>query len=383
MEAIGQLTGGIAHDFNNMLQVIAGGLELIELRVAQGRLGELQRYFESTRRSLDSAASLTRRLMGFARREALRPRPIEPDALARGMRELLGRTLGPEITLEMPPAGGDWRALGDPHQLEAALLNLAINARDAMPEGGTLTITTADRHIAAAELQGPDDPDPGDYVEFAVADTGVGMTPEVMARVFEPFFTTKPVGAGTGLGLSQLYGFVRQSRGFARIESAPGRGTTVRLYLPRCLAADLEPSVEESIVPAIERPPAGGRDKRVLVVEDEDDVRALIVDALRALGYLVQEAADGTVALGMLRSPIRYELLVTDVGLPGMNGRQLADAARESRPNLPVLLMTGYAGTALDRMRVGEDMRILRKPFGLTKLTETVAELLREGVAAG
>jgi len=383
MEAIGQLTGGIAHDFNNMLQVIAGGLDLIERRASQERFDDLPRYFASTTRALDSSASLTRRLMAFARREALQPRAIEPDVLMRGMEELLARTLGPEIRLEMRGRRGGWRALSDPHQLETALLNLAINARDAMPAGGTLTITTADRQMTTDDLHGTDDPEPGDYVEIAVTDTGTGMAPEIMSHVFEPFFTTKPVGYGTGLGLSQLYGFIRQSHGFVRLESALGQGTTVRLYLPRY--AGMEAAASDPIaVPAASAGHAtlSPSDSRVLVVEDEEDVRAFVVDALRGLGCRVQEATDGVAAMRVLESSTRFDLLVTDVGLPGVNGRQLADAARDLRPGMKVLLITGYAGTALERIEIAHDMRVIRKPFGLDKLTDTVGGMLREPAPA-
>jgi CheY-like chemotaxis protein len=321
--------------------------------------------------------------MAFARREALQPRAIEPDVLMRGMEELLARTLGPEIRLEMRGRRGGWRALSDPHQLETALLNLAINARDAMPAGGTLTITTADRQMTADDLHGTDDPEPGDYVEIAVTDTGTGMAPEIMSHVFEPFFTTKPVGYGTGLGLSQLYGFIRQSHGFVRLESALGQGTTVRLYLPRY--AGMEAAASDPIaVPAASAGHAtlSPSDSRVLVVEDEEDVRAFVVDALRGLGCRVQEATDGVAAMRVLESSTRFDLLVTDVGLPGVNGRQLADAARDLRPGMKVLLITGYAGTALERIEIAHDMRVIRKPFGLDKLTDTVGVMLREPAPA-
>jgi PAS domain S-box-containing protein len=378
MEAVGQLTGGIAHDFNNMLQAIGGGLELIERRVGQGRIADLPRYFASTHQAIDNAASLTQRLMAFSRRQPLQPRAVEPDTLVRGMEELIRRTVGPAIRVEVRLHDGVWSAQSDPNQLESALLNLAINARDAMPDGGTLTIATADRRMSAADLAHGDEGEPGDYVELAVSDTGVGMEADVMARVFEPFFTTKPIGAGTGLGLSQLYGFVRQSGGFVRMESAPGKGTTVRLYLPR---RD-EP---EGALPEVESAPAAARDEReatpisgatVLVVEDEQDVRALVVDALHEMGCVVLQAENGGAAMQVLHSGERVDLLVTDVGLPGQNGRQLAEAARADRPALPVILMTGYAGTALDRLPLAHDMELIRKPFGLDTFTDTVSAML-------
>jgi CheY-like chemotaxis protein len=261
--------------------------------------------------------------------------------------------------------------------LESALLNLAINARDAMPEGGTLTIATADRRMTDAELQDQDEAEAGDYVEIAVSDTGVGMTPEVMARVFEPFFTTKPIGAGTGLGLSQLYGFVRQSRGFVRLQSAPGQGTVVRLFLPRHDGpAAVAPTAGAAPAPPDVRRAMPTSGATVLVVEDEQDVRALVVDALHELGCVVLQAENGGAAMQVLRSVDRVDLLVTDVGLPGQNGRQLADAARVERPELPVILMTGYAGTVLDRLPLSRDMRLIRKPFGLDTLTDVVSAML-------
>jgi PAS domain S-box-containing protein len=376
MEAVGQLTGGIAHDFNNMLQAIAGGLELIERRIAQGRVQEVGRYFGATRQALDSAASLTGRLLAFARRESLQPRAIEPDTLVRGIEELLRRTIGPEIRLELRLRDGKWPAMSDPNQLENALVNLAINARDAMPGGGTLVIATADRRMAAHDLTDADEAEPGDYVELSVSDTGTGMSPDVLARAFEPFFTTKPLGHGTGLGLSQLYGFVRQSRGFVRLESAPGRGTTVRLFLPRHLGADDLAPPTRSAPPVPSRRAATPAGATVLVVEDEEGVRSLVVDALQELGCVVLEAEDGPSGLRILQSAAEFDMLVTDVGLPGLNGRQLAEAARAGRPDMPVLLMTGYAGTALDRMQVADDMQIIRKPFALETLTSTVAGML-------
>ncbi len=377
MEAVGQLTGGIAHDFNNMLQAIGGGLELIERRVAQGRINELPRYFLSTHQAIDSAASLTRRLMAFSRRQPLQPRAVEPDTLVQGMVELFRRTVGPAIRLELRLHDGVWRAVSDPNQLESALLNLAINARDAMPDGGSLTIATADRRMTREDLEDQEESEPGDYVEISVSDTGIGMSAEVMSRAFEPFFTTKPIGAGTGLGLSQLYGFVRQSRGFVRLESAPDKGTTVRLYLPRHDEPEgSEPEVEVALAAADEREATPILGATVLVVEDEQDVRALVVDALHELGCVVLQAENGGSALQVLQSVDRVDLLVTDVGLPGLNGRQLADAARAGRPELPVLLMTGYAGTALDRLPLQHDMELIRKPFGLDTLTAAVSAML-------
>jgi signal transduction histidine kinase/CheY-like chemotaxis protein len=374
MEAVGQLTGGIAHDFNNMLQGIAGGLDLMERRIAQGRPHEAAKYVAAARQSVVRAAALTHRMLAFARRQALKPRPVEPDTLVRGLVDLIERTVGPGVTLALRLHDGVWTALCDANQLESALLNLAINARDAMPDGGTLTIATADRHVGPAELTAADDAAPGDYVELAVTDTGTGMTPEVMARAFEPFFTTKAIGQGSGLGLSMIYGFARQSGGFVRLESAPGQGATLRLYLPRSAAPAPQPAVEAIAAPVAPSPPTRGA--QVLVVEDEPTVRGLIVATLRDAGCDVTEAGDGPAGLAMARAAARIDLLITDVGLPGLNGRQLAEAVRASRPDLPVLLITGYAGKALEDMTLPPGMEVIVKPFGLDVLTAQVGAML-------
>jgi PAS domain S-box-containing protein len=383
MEVVGQLTGGIAHDFNNMLQSISGGLDLLEQSIAEGRPERAPRFINLARKALDRAASLTHRMLAFARRQALQPRPVEPDKLVRGMEELIRHTMGPEVAVEMRLSDGVWSVLCDPNQLESALLNLSINARDAMPEGGTITITTADRCVTQAELSDQPDVQPGQYVEIAVTDTGTGMTQDVMARVFEPFFTTKPTGLGTGLGLSQVFGFVHQSGGFVRLESELGRGTTVRLHLPRHQTPKIDTgesrgesqggsatfvSADPNGVPAI-----GGT---VLVVEDEADARAMVADVLRDLGCEVIEAADGNAGLRIVQSNGPLDLLITDVGLPGLNGRQLADAARETRPTLPVLLVTGYAGRALDDAELEPGMEVLRKPFTFNVLVARVRAIL-------
>ncbi len=376
MEAVGQLTGGIAHDFNNMLQGIAGGLELMRRRIAQGRPEEAARFVAVAQQSVDRAAGLTHRMLAFARRQALNPRPVEPDALVHGIAELIQRTVGPGVQLVLRLHDGVWAALCDANQLESALLNLAINARDAMPDGGTLTIATADRHVTASELTVQDGAEPGDYVELSVADTGTGMSPDVMARAFEPFFTTKPVGEGSGLGLSQIYGFVRQSDGFVRLESAPGHGTTLRLYLPRHAQAAQRPAPGAAGAVAPRRGVQGMAAVTVLVVEDESAVRGQIAEALRDLGCTVIEAKDGPAGLAVAQSAARVDMLVTDVGLPGMNGRQLADAARASRPGLPVLLITGYAGTALENMALPPGIEVIGKPFVLDTLTARVCAML-------
>jgi PAS domain S-box-containing protein len=378
MEAVGQLTGGIAHDFNNLLQGIMGGLDLTERYLARGQRDEVSRCVTVARQAINRAAGLTHRMLAFARRQTLQPRPVNAAELVRGMAELIGSTVGPAIKLATRLNDGTWHALCDPNQLESALINLAINARDAMPDGGTLTIATAERVLRASDL--PDHNEearPGDYVEITVADTGRGMTQDVLARAFEPFFTTKPLGEGTGLGLSQIHGFVHQSGGVVKLESAPGQGTVVRLYLPRH-AGSAEPRLDDAVLsgPHGDRLGALSPGRSIVVVEDEAEVLAQISETLRDLGCVVQTAADGASGLRRLRAEAPVDLLISDVGLPGMNGRQLADAAREFRPNLPVLLITGYAGTALEDMGLAPGMEILRKPFTLEALAERAREML-------
>jgi PAS domain S-box-containing protein len=381
MEAVGHLTGGIAHDFNNMLQGISGALELMEYRVQDERPEELQHYIDAARQSVDRAAGLTSRMLAFARRQALVPTALNPDALIRGMAELIERTVGPSIQLEMHLLDRPVSALCDANQLENALLNLAINARDAMPDGGHLVITTAPRALdgapGGAATGDAGEVTPGDYVEITVSDTGTGMPPDVLAHAFEPFFTTKPIGRGTGLGLSQLYGFVRQSGGTVQLESTPGKGTTVRLFLP-CPAQPVDTA--EAPTRALARKPgiatAGVVGRKVLVVEDEDNVRSLIVETLERFGCRVLQAGDGPAGLDIMQSGQPIDLLITDVGLPGLNGRQLAEACQAVRPGLPVLLITGYAGNALEDLPHGHGMAILRKPFSLDTFTTQVLQML-------
>ena len=378
MEAVGQLTGGIAHDFNNMLQAIGGSLELMRRRVEQGRQGEVGRFVEAAAQVVNRATGLTHRLLAFARRQTLQPKPINLDELVKGIADLIQRTVGHAIAIELCLNDGKWPVLCDGNQLESALLNLAINARDAMPAGGALTITTITLRLGAAEVAGHEGAAPGDYVEISVADTGTGMDKVTVDRAFEPFFTTKPLGQGTGLGLSQLYGFVRQTGGLVRLESAPGQGTTVRLYLPRHAdAVAREAGVQQSGAPAV----AGAIGGTVLVVEDEDAVRAVVAEALREQGCRVLEAGSGTAGLRLLQSQERIDALVTDVGLPGLNGRQLADAARERRPELPVLLITGYAGGAVEEA-LPAGMEVIGKPFALDELTLRVRAMV-EGKPGG
>ena len=372
MEVVGQLTGGIAHDFNNMLQGIGGALEMMQRRVEQGRAAETGHYVTSALKTVERAGALTHRLLAFARRQALQPKPVVLDMLVESMAELIRRTVGPAITVELQMGDSSWSVLCDPNQLENALLNLAINARDAMLEGGHLVVFTRDVNLSAADVAGQEGARPGEYVEVAVVDTGIGIPSQVLARVFEPFFTTKPMGQGTGLGLSQVYGFMRQSSGVVRLESVPGRGTTVRLCLPRHARISMGEAAEPNKADALQ----AGVGEAVLLVEDEADVRALAAEALRELGYRVLEAADGPAALRLLGGNIRVDLLVSDVGLPGgLNGRQVADAARETRPDLPVLFITGYAGGAVEGA-LPAGMTVIGKPFALDVLAAKVRNMI-------
>jgi signal transduction histidine kinase/CheY-like chemotaxis protein len=375
MEVVGQLTGGIAHDFNNILQVITSGLTLMERRVAQGRIAEAGNYIPAMRQAAEGAAGLTNRLLAFSRRQALQPTVVKPAQLLVGIEDLVRRTLGPFIDLKMAPGNSQWSLLCDANQLESALLNLAVNARDAMPEGGSLTVALADKPFGAAEVEKSDGSQPGDYVEFKVTDTGEGMTPDVLARAFEPFFTTKPSGKGTGLGLSQVYGFVKQSRGFVRIESRPGAGASVSLYLPAGAPAEDKPQDAGAVAPSL-RAGSAPTGRSILVVEDQDNVRAQIVEALREMGCVVTEAVDGPQGLRALESGAPIDLLITDVGLPGLNGRQLADAARVAHPGLPVMLITGFAGKALSDWVLPEGMEVLRKPFTLDVMSAKLHDML-------
>ena len=373
MEAVGQLTGGLAHDFNNLLTGIGGSLELLQTRVAQGRLKDLDRYITAAQGASKRAAALTHRLLAFSRQQTLEPKPTDANRLVTGMEELLRRTVGPAITVEVVAAGGLWPTLIDPNQLENALLNLCINARDAMPEGGQLTIETGNRWLDERAAKERDVP-PGQYVSLNVSDTGTGMPPEVIARAFDPFFTTKPLGQGTGLGLSMIYGFARQSGGQVRIYSELGQGTSVSLYLPRYLGdAGL---VEQA--PAAAGLTRAQKGQTVLVVDDEPTVRMLVIEVLEELGYAALEAADGAAGLRILGSNKRIDLLVTDVGLPGgMNGRQVADAARLARPGLKVLFITGYAENAvLSHGHLDPGMHVLTKPFAINALAAQMQSIM-------
>ena len=372
MEAVGQLTGGIAHDFNNLLTGITGALDLMQRRIAQGRSGDVGRYADIAIASANRAAALTHRLLAFSRRQPLDPRPTDGNQLVRSMEDLLRRTIGEAIAFEVALSEDLWPTLCDPHQLENALLNLVINARDAMPDGGRLIIRT--RNLIHDGTQ-PDGPASGPYVCLTVEDTGCGMEAEVVARAFDPFFTTKPLGQGTGLGLSMIYGFVRQSDGHVTIASEPGRGTSVEICLPRFDGEAARPEA-----------PAGDRqvligartEETVLVVEDEASVRDLVVEVLADLGYRALEAADGPSGLRMLQSDARVDLLITDVGLPGMNGRQLADQGRRLRPGLRVLFMTGYAEEATFGGHLDPGLQMLTKPFAIEALAVRIRDMIGE-----
>jgi PAS domain S-box-containing protein len=375
MEAVGQLTGGLAHDFNNLLTGISGCLELLKTRAAQGRLGDLDRYIISAQGAASRAAALTHRLLAFARRQTLDPKPTNANRLITAMEDLIQRTVGPGIRVGTVLGIGVWPILCDPNQLESAILNLCINARDAMPDGGCLTIETASswmdqRNARECDMQ------PGQYVAVCVTDTGTGMPPEVLARAFDPFYTTKPTGQGTGLGLSMVYGFAKQSGGQVRLYSEMGEGTTARLYLPR-YRGETEEDEEQATLEGAPRAEAG---ETVLIVDDESTVRMLVTEVLEDLGYAAIEAADASSGLKVLQSDVRIDLLITDVGLPGgMNGRQMADAARERRPKLKVLFITGYAENAvLSNGHLLPGMHVLTKPFAMDRLASRIKDVIAE-----
>ena len=374
MEAVGQLTGGIAHDFNNLLQGITGSLELMRRRIAQGRTAGFDEVIAGAMTSANRAAALTHRLLAFSRRQPLDPKSVRANPLVAGMEDLLRRTMGEAIQLELTLADDLWPTLCDPNQLESAILNLVINARDAMPDGGRLRIETSNEdgdRAYAAHARGMTR---GQYVCVCVADTGIGMPPDVVARAFDPFFTTKPIGQGTGLGLSMIYGFARQSEGYCKIDSTPGQGTTVRLGLPRYRGE----AAEEGPVPGLTMAHEAAAGEAVLVVEDEPVVRGLVVAVLREFGYRALEAVDGPSGLEVLRSRQRVDLLVTDIGLPGLNGRQMADAAREQRPDLKVLFMTGYAeNAAIANGFLEPGMALITKPFAMEVLATRIQNMIK------
>ncbi|PVZ13681.1 MULTISPECIES: PAS domain-containing hybrid sensor histidine kinase/response regulator [unclassified Pseudomonas] len=373
MEAVGQLTGGIAHDFNNMLTGVIGSLELLKRYLAAGRTEDTARLLDAASTSAQRAAELTHRLLAFSRRQPLNRTSVDVAARVDSLRDLISRTTGERIRVNLAIAEGTWPVETDASQLESALLNLVINARDAMPDGGELTLgcenLTLDRSRPnlPMELIGP-----GDYVVLSVADTGSGMTEAVRVKAFDPFFTTKPTGQGTGLGLSMIYGFAQQSGGHVALQSSPGQGTRVSLYLPRHQAPMQAPQAAEPL-PA----PLAVAGETVLVVEDDPAVRVLILNLLDELGYQSQATADAESALPLLASRLRIDLLITDVGLPGTNGRQLAEIARQRRPGLKVLFMTGYAEKAAQREEIrAQGMDIVGKPFTLDELAVRVRGML-------
>ena len=373
MEAVGQLTGGIAHDFNNMLTGIIGSLDLMQRYIAEGRASEIGRFTEAAVSSANRAAALTHRLLAFSRRQSLNRTPLNPNDLIRSLQDLLSRTKGDHIELKLQLAEHIWRVNTDVSQLENALLNLVINARDAMPGGGELQIETANVYLDGSDITTLEPVKAGDYVMIAVSDNGTGMTPSVLAKAFDPFFTTKPIGQGTGLGLSMIYGFAQQSGGHVSLFSLPGRGTSVRLYLPRLHST--EP--EKVLSPVLGEAPAAIAGETVMLVEDDAAVRMLVLDLLKELGYRAHEAEDAKDALPVLESDLRVDLLVTDVGLPGMNGRQLAEIARQHRPGLKVLFMTGYAQIAAERQGfLEEGMDMVTKPFSIDLLANKIRTMI-------
>lgn len=375
MEAVGQLTGGLAHDFNNLLMGITGSLEMLQMRMAQGRVAEVDRFVQAAQGAARRAASLTHRLLAFSRRQTLAPKPTDVKDLVNGMIDLIERTVGPAIKVETVNAAGLWPVLIDPNQLENALLNLCINARDAMPDGGQLTITT-ENHSLDENTSRDHEMKPGQYISLCVSDTGEGMSAEIRSKAFDPFFTTKPIGMGTGLGLSMIYGFTRQSGGQTCILSELGEGTTVCMYLPRHLGEADDLLTDAQHVSLLK--PQARDGETVLVIDDEPTIRMLVVDILKGLGYAALEASDGPSGLRFLESEAKINLLITDVGLPGgMNGRQVADAARVLRPDLQVLFITGYAeNMLLNHGTLDPGTQVLTKPFTIDAMTSRIIGLL-------
>jgi signal transduction histidine kinase len=373
MEAVGQLTGGIAHDFNNMLTGIIGSLELLRRRLARGRTEDLDSLIDLGVTSANRAAGLTHRLLAFSRRQSLDSKPVAMNTLVVSMGELLQRSINETIQLDMQLNEQLWVAEADPNQLESALLNLVINARDAMPDGGKLVVKTSNQHLDLEFTKTQSNLQPGDYVVLSVTDTGCGMPPSTISRAFDPFFTTKPIGQGTGLGLSMIYGFSKQSRGHVAIQSEVGEGTTVSLFLPRC-GSDLPQANPVNVQHA----PFARNGETVLIVEDDPAVRVLVSTVLSDLGYAFVEAGDADSAVPILDSGQRIDLLISDVGLPGMNGRQLAEIGRQYRPDLKVLFITGYAEHAAVRGGfLDPGMQMITKPFTFDLLTAKVREMIR------
>ncbi|WP_339452732.1 ATP-binding protein [Pseudomonas sp. EA_5y_Pfl2_R50] len=372
MEAVGQLTGGIAHDFNNMLTGIIGSLELLRRRLARGRLDDLDSLIDLGVTSANRAAGLTHRLLAFSRRQSLDSKAVQMNTLVLSMGELLQRSLNESIQLDMRLNEKLWVAEADPNQLESALLNLVLNARDAMPEGGKLIVETSNRTLNREFTDAYANLEPGDYVMLSVKDNGSGMPESVINRAFDPFFTTKPIGQGTGLGLSMIYGFSKQSRGHVSIDSEIDQGTTVNLYLPRFRGEEMSSTDSD-----IQQAPDARDGETVLIVEDDPAVRVLVSAVLSELGYAFVEASDADGAVPILNSTQRIDLLISDVGLPGMNGRQLAEVGRQYRPGLKVLFITGYAEHAAVRGGfLDSGMQMITKPFTFDLLTAKVREMI-------
>jgi signal transduction histidine kinase/CheY-like chemotaxis protein len=373
MEAVGQLTGGIAHDFNNMLTGIIGSLELLRRRLARGRTDDLDSLIDLGVTSANRAAGLTHRLLAFSRRQSLDSKPVEMNTLVVSMGELLQRSINETIQLDMQLNEQLWVAEADPNQLESALLNLVINARDAMPDGGRLVVKTSNQHLDIGLTEAQSNLQPGDYVVLSVTDTGCGMPQSIINRAFDPFFTTKPIGQGTGLGLSMIYGFSKQSHGHVAIHSEVGKGTTVSLFLPRFTG-----DVPQDSPVDVQHAPFAQNGETVLIVEDDPAVRVLVSTVLSDLGYAFVEAGDADSAVPILDSGQRIDLLISDVGLPGMNGRQLAEIGRQYRPDLKVLFITGYAEHAAVRGGfLDPGMQMITKPFTFDLLTAKVREMIR------
>jgi signal transduction histidine kinase len=376
MEAIGQLTGGIAHDFNNMLAGIIISLELLQKRIMQERYSDIPRYVSGALSSANKAASLTSRLLAFSRQQTLEPKLIRPNRLVVDIEEMLRRTVGPSISIETALSADVGSIMGDPSQLENAILNLAINARDAMPEGGKLWIKTSIFCLEGAQAF-EHDLLPGVYVKISVEDNGSGMPPEVIERAFDPFFTTKPQGKGTGLGLSMVYGFTRQSGGNVTINSQLGKGSTVSMYLPRPQEALPTTTHEDKAANVIPRAKKG---EMILLIEDDSVVRVMVCELLQDLGYTVMEAADSNECFKYAKQYSKIDLLITDVGLPGgMNGFDLAEAIRNHHSDLKILYITGFTKDVAMRQKLLEpDMHIISKPFAIDTLSIQVRNILDE-----
>jgi CheY-like chemotaxis protein len=377
MDAVGQLTGGIAHDFNNMLAIVVGSLDMAARRLAQGNVERTADCIDNAMEGAQRATLLTSRLLAFSRQQPLEPRPLDANKLVGGMSEMLRRTIGEHLRVETVLAGGLWRTFADPYQLESTILNLCVNARDAMPDGGKLTIETSNAHLDDAYAREHPELEAGQYVMISVSDTGTGMPPDVVERAFDPFYTTKGVGRGTGLGLSQVFGFVKQSLGHVKIYSEPGQGTVVKIYLPRRVG-------DEDGVSAGGAPAAGPGElarakdgEVVLVVEDEERVRHVSVDALRELGYTIVQATDARQALAVLAVQPRVDLLFTDVVMPDMNGRELAEAVAERWPAVKTLYTTGYTRNAIvHNGMLDSGVAFLAKPFTIDQLAAKVRQVL-------